>query len=72
MYTKESIQAYGITRKSEMPTPHDLGNLGVELCEDISTLPYVRSTSGRSVLVILFGGDDDDVNNFKLMTSYSF
>ena len=42
------------------------GNLGMELCEDISTLLCVRSTSGRSVLVILFGGDDDDVNNFKL------
>ena len=49
-----------------------ISNLGIELCEDISTLPCVRSTSGRSVLVILFGGDDGDVNNFKLMTSCSF
>ena len=43
-----------------------VGNLGMVLCEDISTLLCVRSTSGKSVLVILFGGDDDDVNNFKL------
>ena len=48
-----------------------IGNLGMELCKDM-TLPYVRSTSGRSVPVILFGGDDDDVNNFKLMMYYSF
>ena len=48
------------------------GNLGMELCEDVSTLPCARSTSGRSVLVTIFGGDDDGVNNFKLMTSYSF
>ena len=45
-----------------------IGNLGMELCEDMC----VRSTSGRSVPVILFGGDDNNVNNFKLMTYYSF
>ena len=49
-----------------------IGNLGVELCEDILTLLRVRSTSRRSVPVILFGGDDDEVNYFKLMTHYSF
>ena len=35
-------------------------NLGMELCEDIQTLQCVRSTFGRSVPVILFGGGDDD------------
>ena len=49
-----------------------IGNLGMELCEDILTLPCVRSTSGKPVPVILFGGDDDDMNNFKLMTYCSF
>ena len=39
------------------------GNLGVELCEDILTLPRARSTSGRSV--IIFGGDDYNANNLK-------
>ena len=46
------------------------GNQVMELIEDMS--PCVRSTSGRSVPVILFGSDDDDVNNFKLMMYYSF
>ena len=40
-----------------------IGNVSVELCEDISTLPHVRSISGRSVPVILFGDNDDKVNN---------
>ena len=49
-----------------------IGNLRVELCEDMSSLPYVRSTSGKSVSVFQFGGDDDDVTNFKLMAYYCF
>ena len=56
-------QAINILLLNKMPF---VGNLGMELCEDISTLLCVRSTSGRSVLVILFGGYDDDVTNFKL------
>ena len=54
-----------------------VGNLGMELCEDISTLLCVRSTSGKSVLVILFGGDDDkggceqlQITVFELMCLY--
>ena len=44
-----------------------MGRLGTELCEDISTLPCVRS-----VPIILFGGNDNDVNYFKLITYYCF
>ena len=49
-----------------------IGNLSMELCESISTLPCARSTSGRPVPVSLFSGDDGDVNNFKLTTYYGF
>ena len=39
-----------------------IGNLGMELSEDISTLPCARSMSG----------DDVSGNNFKSTTYYSF
>ena len=42
------------------------------MLEHIDFAMCLRSTSGRSVPVSLFGGDDDDVINFKLMTSCSF
>ena len=47
-----------------------IDNFDGEMYYSGSPLPCVRSTSGRSVPVILFGGDDDDVNNFKLNCMY--
>ena len=51
-----------LARKVEL-----IDDLDGEMCDSGSTLKCVRLSSTNSVPGNLFGGDGNDVNNFKLM-----